>query len=209
MLCYKCNHPWNYKGKNIEEEDYITCPGCYRKIRFGKALIEDFSEQKLLTSLPEKRVKTTSFPLKLPTTSFERVSFPDGFDCLVHKNITEQIQEAPEEYDEDQDVIETIIETEEQETSEQEWEDIPTETTNAYGKKIIIKKGRRIVDEVSIKLLSPELPSHIQKAFYEKEQEQNNPFLNLPKEEPNFEINIVPGKTPLEILEHHRSFALR
>jgi len=191
MLCYKCSHPWNYKGKNTEEEDYITCPGCYRKIRFGKALIEDVSEQKLLTSLPKKSVKTTSFPLKLPTTtSFERVSFSDGFDCLVHKDIAEQLQEAPEELEEE-DVIETMIEIEEQKTDE-EWEYIPTETSDAYGKKIIIKKGRRISEEVSIRLLSSGLPSNVQKAIYEKEQEQNNPLLNLPKEEPNFEIKIIP-----------------
>lgn len=88
---------------------------------------------------------------------------------------------------------------------EQEWEDIPTETTDAYGKKIIIKKGRRIGEEATIKILSS-LPTSIQKAFYEKEQEQNNPFLNPPKEEPNFEIKILPGKTPLEILEHQEVY---
>lgn len=205
MLCYKCSHPWNYKGVLTEVKVYVTCPNCMRKIRVDRSLIGDSPEQKLLTSLPEKRVKTTSFPLKLPTTtSFERVSFSDGFDCLVHKNIAKQIQEAPEEYDEE-DVIENVIETEEQKTDE-EWEDIPTETTDAYGKQIIIKKGRRIGDEVSIKLLSLGLPSNVQKAFSEKEQEQNNPFLNLPKEEPNFEIRIIPID-PIRLLEHQEAYS--
>ena len=208
MLCYKCDHPWNYKGKNTEEGDYITCPGCYRKIIFGKALIEDPSEQKLLTSLPKKRVKTTNFPLKLPTTtSFERIILDGGMEVLVDKKIAEQIQEAPED-DDEEDLIETVIETEEHKTDEQEqeWEDILTETTDAYGKKIIIKKGRRIVEEVSIKLLSPGLPSNVQKAFYEKEQEQNNPFLNLPREEPDFEIRVIPID-PVKILEHQVAYS--
>lgn len=116
MLCYKCNHSWMYKGKNTEEEDYITCPGCYRKIRFGKALIENPSEQKFLTSLSEKRMKTTSFPLKLLTTSLERVYFPDGFDCLVHKDITTQFKELLLEDLEDEEIeeVENIQEQEQE-----------------------------------------------------------------------------------------------
>lgn len=70
-----------------------------------------------------------------------------------------------------------------------------------------IKKGRRIGEEVAIKILSPSLPTSIQKAFYEEEQEQNNPFSNLPREEPNFEIRIIPRKTPLEIMEHQIAYS--
>ena len=65
MLCYKCNHSWNYKGKNSEGQGYITCPGCLYKIRVDKALIEPLSKQKLLTNLPNKRI----LPKKLPTTN--------------------------------------------------------------------------------------------------------------------------------------------
>ena len=43
-----------------------------------------------------------------------------------------------------------------------------------------------------IKILRPKLPSSILKAMNKKEQEQNNPFLNPPKEEPDFEIKKVP-----------------
>ncbi len=115
MLCYKCNHSWTYKGKNTEEEDYITCPGCYRKIRLGKALIDDLSEQELLTSSPKKRMKTTSFPLKLLTTSLERVYFPDGFDCLVHKDISKQFKELLLE-DLEEEEIEEVEDVQEQES---------------------------------------------------------------------------------------------
>ena len=30
MICPKCGHDWNYKGKSSL---YVTCPNCYRKIR--------------------------------------------------------------------------------------------------------------------------------------------------------------------------------
>ena len=30
MICPKCGHGWNYKGKSSL---YVTCPNCYRKIR--------------------------------------------------------------------------------------------------------------------------------------------------------------------------------
>ena len=112
MLCYKCNHSWNHKGILTEGKVYVTCPNCMRKIRVDRSLIEDVSKQKLLTNLPKKNVDTTSFPLKLPTTtSFERVSFSDGFNCLVHKNIAKQFEEAPEE--EEDDVKDVLLQEQE------------------------------------------------------------------------------------------------
>ena len=76
MLCYKCNHSWNYKGKNGEGKGYITCPGCYYKIRSDRALIEESFKQKLPTSLPRKEQlptkllsKLPSFKTKIPTIS--------------------------------------------------------------------------------------------------------------------------------------------
>ena len=117
MLCYKCGHPWNYKGKNTEGEGYITCPGCLYKIRVDKALIEGSSEQRLLTSLPKKRVKTTSFPLKLPTTSFtiefETIKDKDGFVYRVDKRMPEQFKETLR--DEEIEEIKEVEEMQEQE----------------------------------------------------------------------------------------------
>lgn len=66
-LCYKCGHSWNYKGKTTEGKGYITCSGCYYKIRADKAL--DFSSQehqKLLTTTN----KLLSLPKKIPTTHY-------------------------------------------------------------------------------------------------------------------------------------------
>ena len=69
MLCYKCNHSWNYKGKNTEERDNITCPRCMYKLILGKALVESPSEQKLLSKLPSKKQLPSLLLNKLPTTS--------------------------------------------------------------------------------------------------------------------------------------------
>ncbi len=68
MLCYKCNHPWNYKGKKTEGTDYITCPGCLYKLRLDKALIGGPSKQELLSNLPSKKLLPNELPKKLPTT---------------------------------------------------------------------------------------------------------------------------------------------
>ena len=71
MLCYKCNHSWNYKGKNTEGKGYITCSGCYYKIRIDKALVEDLSQQELLANLPKKRHLPIKLPTKLPSFKAE------------------------------------------------------------------------------------------------------------------------------------------
>ena len=63
MLCYKCSHSWNYKGKNTEGKGYITCSGCYYKIRVDKAMVEETFKQEILTKLPKKEL----LPIKLPT----------------------------------------------------------------------------------------------------------------------------------------------
>ncbi len=112
MLCYKCNHPWNYRGKNTEEKDNITCPKCMYKLVLGKALIEGPSEQKLLTNLPNKKPLPNKLPSllpsKLPTTNeFERVILEEGMEVLVEKRIAKQFKEAPEYLDEE---IECVIE---------------------------------------------------------------------------------------------------
>ncbi len=64
MLCYKCEHSWNYKGKNTEGKGNITCPRCLYKIRVDKAMIESPLKQELLIKLPTKR----PLPNELPTT---------------------------------------------------------------------------------------------------------------------------------------------
>jgi len=101
MLCYKCGHPWNYRGKYTEGEGYITCPGCYYKIRVDKALIEAPSEQKLLSNLLNKRILPSELPSELPTTrlkiEFETIRDQDGFVYLVDKRIAKQFKEAQEE----------------------------------------------------------------------------------------------------------------
>jgi len=98
MRCYKCGHPWSYKGKKTEGEDYITCPGCYYKIRVDKALIEAPSKQELLTNLPSRRPLPRELPIKLPTTrlktEFETIRDQDGFVYLVDKKIAKQFKEA-------------------------------------------------------------------------------------------------------------------
>ena len=79
MLCYKCDHPWNYKGRNSEGKGYITCPGCYYKIRVDKALVEEPFKQELLTTktklpilpiqrLPKLPIKLLSSKAEIPTT---------------------------------------------------------------------------------------------------------------------------------------------
>ena len=76
VLCYKCNHSWNYKGRNSEGKGYITCSGCYYKIRLDKALVEDSSEQKLLINSPLKQrelPKKLSKLSKLPTTHHPKI----------------------------------------------------------------------------------------------------------------------------------------
>ena len=101
MLCYKCGHSWNYRGKYTEGEGYITCPGCYYKIRVDKALIEAPSKQELLTNLPNKGGLPSELPIKLPTTrlkiEFETIRDQDGFVYLVDKKIAKQFKEAQEE----------------------------------------------------------------------------------------------------------------
>jgi len=91
MLCYKCDHSWLYKGKKTEGEDYITCPGCYYKIRLDKALIGSPSQQKLLTNLPNKGELLSELPRKLPTTT-SFIEVEDGI--FVEKKIAKQFKEA-------------------------------------------------------------------------------------------------------------------
>ena len=70
VLCYKCDHPWNYKGKNSEGKGYITCPGCLYKIRLDKAVVEEPFKQELLTTktkLPKQRLP--KLPKELLTTN--------------------------------------------------------------------------------------------------------------------------------------------
>ena len=110
MLCYKCDHLWNYRGRNTEEKDNITCPKCMYKLVLGKALIEGPSEQKLLSNLPNKKLLPNRLPSFLPTTNeFERVILEEGMEVLVDKKIAKQFKEAPEYLDEE---IECVIEQE-------------------------------------------------------------------------------------------------
>ena len=66
MLCYKCEHSWNYKGKNTEGKGNITCPRCLYKIRVDKAMIEGPLKQELLIELPTKRPLPNELPNELP-----------------------------------------------------------------------------------------------------------------------------------------------
>ncbi len=99
MLCYKCDHSWNYKGIINEGKAYVTCPSCMRKIRIDKSFVEDSSEQRLLTSISKMGVKTTSSPLKLPTTTsfkieFESMKDNQGFLYHVDKRISKQFMKS-------------------------------------------------------------------------------------------------------------------
>ncbi len=95
MLCYKCDHSWNYKGKNTEGEGYITCPGCYYKIRVDKALIESPFKQKLLTNLPIKQKLLINLPIKLPTTQ-PKIEFEIIKDNLDEEEI-EEVEDMQEQ----------------------------------------------------------------------------------------------------------------
>lgn len=71
MLCYKCHHPWNYKGKKTEGVGYVTCPSCLYKLRVDKALIENPFSQKLLTNFNNKKQLPKKLPNILPTTNLK------------------------------------------------------------------------------------------------------------------------------------------
>ena len=91
VLCYKCNHPWNYRGKNSEGKGYITCPGCLYKIRVDKALVEEPFKQELLTTkseLPKQRLP--KLPLRLLTTNQIK---PLQIIVPIEKEIVDQDQE--------------------------------------------------------------------------------------------------------------------
>ncbi|KKN40577.1 hypothetical protein LCGC14_0732130 [marine sediment metagenome] len=75
LKCYKCDHIWDYKGKS---NHYVCCPECYNKISLRKIAKQNYI-------LPTKELHTTE--------NLERVYFPDGFDCLVHKDIAPQFKE--------------------------------------------------------------------------------------------------------------------
>lgn len=219
MLCYKCGHSWNYKGKLF----YITCPSCSYKIRKDKALIESVeSKQELLTILPKKEELPTRIPKKLPTTSFERVYFPDGFDCLVHKNIAAQFRKLTlNDLQEEKPVIEFVIDRQSEEIKEfdnisdfhleiqkeiidtKEWKEMGIEVSDPNsinGKKIVMKKYKELGVPITIKALNPSLPSQIKEFLNRKAQERD-----LPKEKPDFEIRVIP-RDPIKLLEHQRSF---
>jgi len=111
-LCYKCGHSWNYKGKITEDKKYLTCAGCYYKIRIDRAL--DFSteeHQKLLTN----QIKLPSLNNKIPTTHYSQ---PHKQSVQLPINIIDPIPrpyiEAPKEIDyeeefEDQEELFTEI----------------------------------------------------------------------------------------------------
>ena len=102
MLCYKCNHPWNYKGTISGGRVYVTCPSCMRKVRVDRSLVEDSSGQRLLTSISKKDMKTTSSPLRLPTTTsfkieFESIKDKQGLIYNVDKRIAQQFRNVLDE----------------------------------------------------------------------------------------------------------------
>ncbi len=73
VLCYKCDHSWNYKGKNTEGKGYITCSGCYYKIRLDRAIVKGLPEQKLLTKLPSFQRELPKELSKIPTTHYPKI----------------------------------------------------------------------------------------------------------------------------------------
>ena len=98
MLCYKCDHSWFYKGKNSEGKGYITCPGCYYKIRVDKALVEDSSQHKLLTELPIFKTKHKELPIKLLSS---KAKIPTTHHPLFLKEVPYEDSDN-EELDEDE-----------------------------------------------------------------------------------------------------------
>ena len=96
MLCYKCNHSWNYKGKNSEGKGYITCPGCYYKIRGDRALVKEPFKEKLLTNPPVREklpTKLLSSKVKIPTTH----TTPKLIPIKVFTNLADFNQEVREQ----------------------------------------------------------------------------------------------------------------
>lgn len=118
MLCYKCDHSWPYKGKKTEGKDYITCPGCYYKIRFDKALIGSPSQQKLLSNLPTSLPKKGLLPIKLLTTrlktEFETMRDQDGFVYLVDKKIAKQFKEVLFQEEKEEEEVPNLFQEQEQ-----------------------------------------------------------------------------------------------
>ena len=94
VLCYKCDHSWDYKGKNTEGKRYITCSSCYYKIRLDKAIVEDSSQKKLptgLLSLPKELPKKLS---KIPTTHYSPIQLrPIEVKRPIEIKIVEDVEE--------------------------------------------------------------------------------------------------------------------
>ncbi len=150
MLCYKCEHSWNYKGKNTEGKGNITCPRCLYKIRVDKAMIEGPLKQELLIKLPTKRPLPNELPnelpRKLPTTRPEL------------RVLQEEETPAPGIGVEEEPTIKTF--------------------TN--------------ISDFNMEVLA--------KGY----QEEGPTIRTLPL---GLEIiRVIPGKSPLEIIEHQRSF---
>ena len=56
MICPKCNHSWDYKGKSTY---YLTCPHCYQKIRAPKLSPQPFTQPSTqISSQPSTQIST-------------------------------------------------------------------------------------------------------------------------------------------------------
>ena len=106
MLCYKCNHPWNYGGKNSDGKGYITCPGCYYKIRVDKALVEEPFKQELLTSETKLPRRLLSFKTEIPTTHHPK---PLEIKGPIETKILEEFQDQEEDQEIDEEEPQIIL----------------------------------------------------------------------------------------------------
>lgn len=187
-LCYKCGHSWNYKGEIKEGKKYITCSGCYYKIRIDRAL--DFSteeHQKLLTN----SIKLPSLPIKLPTY-YSLIQERSLKPSIIKFEDKEEETIVPDGGVEEQMPVIKIF-----------------NNLSDFNIEILRKsfESKTHYPKTSFKILSSPLPSSVQKAIHEKEQEVKDPLLNSPKEEPNFEIRILP-RDVMAVVEHQKEYGL-
>lgn len=213
MLCYKCDHSWNYKG-NSEGKVYVTCPNCIRKVRIDKVLIEEPFQQKLLNELPVSKVKiptTTSFSkgkLLLPVHKPKLIE--------IKKTIIEDVEE--EEIHEDIIILENplhanpvnieylkkkMLENKVEIPQEEGFKFMPVKVSDPLainGERIVMKKYKDYTKNLGqiIRVNHFQLPKKIQESLNEKE-------ISRPRQKPDFEIKVIP-RDPLRALKNQMNF---
>ncbi len=90
VKCYnqKCLNEWTYRGKS---KGYITCSKCHYRIKLDKSIVY-YSNSKT-KEIPKSTHSLTALTHLQKKEEYERVYFPDGFNCLVQEDIVPQFKE--------------------------------------------------------------------------------------------------------------------